>query len=265
MQYKKIAAVAPLLAVASAQPMSLTKRDGTTWGPIVELGPSVGDAEIVSVLATIYPGEMPAEQNGGLYCWIGINNATQTGDLIQGIVGSYIHGQSECGTGSDADSQWCVLHDRIALMKTNGRRCISAEVYGWSDEVGNYNQYVGDLRTLDPNPSQGVTFNYTMTDSSSRLWVQTATNAKTGDVLATYQKESPQVTMINTAVECVDCTYLTDEQTWTNITIGLSAADENFGSTIMKNNGAESTDPTTEDGGKTWKISKITVPVVTPV
>jgi len=44
----------------------------------------------------------------------------------------------------------------------------------------------------------------------------------------------------------------------------LSAADESFGRTISSSHGAEYTEPQTSDGGKTWLIKKITVPVVQP-
>ena len=50
---------------------------------------------------------MPSTQKGGLYSWIGITNTSETGDLVQGIVGSYIHGESEC-SGAKADKLWYI-------------------------------------------------------------------------------------------------------------------------------------------------------------
>ena len=73
------------------------------------------------------------------------------------------------------------------------------------------------------------------------------------------------MTMINTAVECAGCTPPVDVQYWTNITIRLSAADQNFGQTLYQSNHATNTPVTTPDNGKTWKIAKVTVPVVAPV
>lgn len=106
---KNIVAIASILSVplVAAKTHRLAKRDGISWGPVVGLGPPQSGVEIVSVLATIYPGDMPSTQNGGLYNWIGITNTSETGDLIQGIVGSYLHGESEC-SGSKADELWYV-------------------------------------------------------------------------------------------------------------------------------------------------------------
>ena len=114
MQYKNLAALASLiaapLAAAEAGPHNLAKRqDSITWGPLVGLGPTTSGVHIVSAVSTIYPGRMPSTQKGGLYNWLGIgtSDTTKKGDLVQGIVGSYIHGQSECD-GADNDKYWCV-------------------------------------------------------------------------------------------------------------------------------------------------------------
>ncbi|KAF8860690.1 hypothetical protein BDZ45DRAFT_574719, partial [Acephala macrosclerotiorum] len=73
------------------------------------LGPA--KQETISTTTTIYPGQMPSDQAGYLFVWLGISNGT--GDLIQSIIGPCPAGQSEC-SGSVADST----------------RCISSEVYG---------------------------------------------------------------------------------------------------------------------------------------
>jgi hypothetical protein len=109
MQYKNLIALSSVMSLATAAPKGfLSKRidqDEITWGPLIGLGPSADGIEITGVLATIYPGHMPKNQVGGLYNWIGINNETENGDLVQGIVGSYSHGESEC-KGANADSLW---------------------------------------------------------------------------------------------------------------------------------------------------------------
>lgn len=162
-------------------------------------------------------------------------------------------------------------------------RCISAEVYGYDADISNWNQWVGDLRTLDTTPTDGVTFNYTLIDSSSGLWLQyvsiytlligtmysrsnrTARNARTNELLATFNKTSDPMTMINTAVECQSCTPPVDPQYWTDITIRLSDKDENFADTLYQSNHASNTPVETSDGGKTWTIANVTIPVVTPI
>ena len=90
-------------ASASFPNLRFDKR-ADTWGPAVSLGPS--KSEIVSVTTTSYPGVMPPNQSGGLFIWPGMSNGT--GDLIQSVIGGYVKGGSQCGTGAGADSQWCV-------------------------------------------------------------------------------------------------------------------------------------------------------------
>ncbi|KAK4540671.1 hypothetical protein LTR36_009002 [Oleoguttula mirabilis] len=242
MQYKQLNWSAALLALpfATAQ----------TWGPVVGLGPTADGVTITSVVATIYPGAPPASQAGGLYSWIGIDNEDETGDLIQGIVGQYIAGESEC-QGTNRDTEWC----------------ISAEVYGLAvGSTEDYAQYVGTKLTLDATPAHGITFTYNLTDSTTKSWTQTARDAVTGTLLATFTKISDyDFVRINTAVECADCTAPISAQTWQNITIGLSGADAAFGKTIFQSNSATNTAPVTADKGKTWTIAKINVPVVTPI
>lgn len=68
---------------------------------------------------------------------------------------------------------------------------------------------------------------------------------------------------LNTAVECYrSCTPPLDPQYWADTTIELSAVDASFGNTVQQKNQATNTPVTTSDGGKTWTIAKITVPVV---
>ena len=74
------------------------------WGPALGLGPTA--SEIVYSKFTTYPGRYPKDQAGGLFLWVGMGGT----DLIQAIVGAYTPGNSECGTGVDADTHWYV-HD----------------------------------------------------------------------------------------------------------------------------------------------------------
>ncbi|KAF7537749.1 hypothetical protein G7054_g3451 [Neopestalotiopsis clavispora] len=232
-------------AAASATATSMFgKRD--SWGPAVSLGPA--KQEIISTTTTIYPGKMPSGQEGLLYLWLGISNGT--GDLIQSVIGSYPAGQSEC-SGADADSTWC----------------ISSEVYGNTD-AGVPNQWVGELTTADVNYENGILLNYTLIDKESYLWLQTMSDAVTGDLLSTFNKTSGPMLGWGTAIECNDdngseCTGTISEQTWVNSTIILEAADETFIDTLGASNGATYTDMLTTDGGKTWTFAKLTIPAMT--
>ena len=101
--YLQNAGLATFVALASTATASsmFVKRD--SWGPSVGMGPST--QQIVSTTTTVYPGEMPPDQAGYLFVWMGISNGT--GDLIQSIIGSYPKGLSEC-SGPDADTTWSV-------------------------------------------------------------------------------------------------------------------------------------------------------------
>ena len=156
-------------------------------------------------------------------------------------------------------------HIRFSSQFNLIHRCVSSEVYGYDSSQGGYNQYVGDETTLATTPADGVTFNYTLINSETGMWYQNARNARTGDLMSEYKKKSPSMTMLNTAVECQSCTPPTDIQYWTDITIKLSGADKNFGSSLYAINQASNTDPTTSDSGKTWSIKNVTIPVVDPV
>lgn len=214
------------------------KRD--SWGPAVSLGPS--KAEIITTSTVIYPGKMPANQAGLLYAWLGISNGT--GDLIQSIIGSYPAGQSEC-SGANADKTWC----------------ISSEVYGLDASTGYPNQWVGELRTADVNYENGIILNYTLIDKSSYLWLQTMTDAVTGDLLSTFNKTSGPMLGWGTALECNDgCTGTIETQYYVNSTIVLETADSTFIQTLGSSQGATHTEMETADNGKTWTIAKITIP-----
>ncbi|KUI73661.1 hypothetical protein VM1G_09577 [Cytospora mali] len=235
-----------VLSASTATAASMfDKRVTVSWGPIAGLQAST--SEIIATTSTIYPGKMPSDQKGFMFAWIGLGNGT--GDLIQSIIGSYPAGQSEC-SGSDADTTWC----------------ISSEVYGL-DDTGATVQFVGDKRTADVNYENGIFFNYTLIDKSTYLWEQTMTDALTGELLSTYQKKSGPMTLWNTAVELQpngddEPTGTIEPQYYVNSTIYLDAADAAYGDTLYTEYGAITSDMTTNDGGKTWFIEKITVPTM---
>lgn len=210
-----------------------TKR-AVTWGPTIGLFATT--SEIIGTTSTIYPGQMPQDQQGYMFAWIGLGNGT--GDLVQSIVGSYPPGMSEC-TGDNADTNWC----------------ISSEVYGL-DDTGATVQFVGDMRTADFNYENGIVFNYTLIDKLTYTWEQTMTDALTGELLSTYQKTSGPMNLWNIAVELQDnngvaATGTIEPQFYMNTTIFLDTADESYGTSMWTESGANSTDMITSDGGKT--------------
>lgn len=231
-----------MLSASTAMASTFVKRD--SWGPAFSLGPA--KADIISTTTTIYPGDMPQDQTGLLYIWLGISNGT--GDLIQSIIGSYPAGQSEC-SGADADTVWC----------------ISSEVYGLNN--GGPYQWVGSLTTADTNYENGIKLNYTLIDADNYVWLQTMEDAVTGDLLSTFNKSSGPMLGWGTAIECNDyngvaCTGTISEQQWINSTIVLESADDTFSQTLGTGTGVTYTDMVTADNGKTWTISKITIPAM---
>ncbi|KAF2150364.1 hypothetical protein K461DRAFT_322822 [Myriangium duriaei CBS 260.36] len=209
-----------------------------TWGPTLTTGRF--SADITSFSTTTYPGAPPATQKGGLFMWPGLIN-NDAGDLIQSIVGQYPPGQSEC-QGTNEDHEWC----------------ISSEVYHPSSS-GTV-QLVGTKLTLDANPTQGVKFVYKLTDGSKGDWTQTATDARTGTQLATYSYKSGQKNEFQIAVECQDCTPTVNDSTYVDTVVTFASAVPDFASQLYSGGGATYSKPTTSDGGKTWTISKITMP-----
>lgn len=241
-RYATLAGLILSSSMAMASSM-LSKRD--SWGAAFSLGPAKQD--IISTTTTIYPGEMPADQVGYLFVWLGISNGT--GDLIQSIIGSYPAGQSEC-SGPDADTTWC----------------ISSEVYGLASN-GLPNQWVGSLTTADVDYTNGIKLNYTLIDPDNYLWLQTMEDAVTGQLLSTFNKTSGPMLGWGTALECDDyngvaCTGTIAEQYYVNSTIILESADDTFVDTLGAGTGVTYTDMVTADGGKTWTIAKITIPAM---
>ncbi|KAN0110562.1 hypothetical protein V8E51_006949 [Hyaloscypha variabilis] len=216
----------------------LTKRD--SWGPALSLGPS--RSPIIHTTTTIYPGPPPSNQTGYLFSWLGISNGT--GDLIQSIIGSYPHGTSECA-GPRADTSWCV----------------SSEVYG-NDANGLPNQWVGDVRSVLLNVTNGVRLEYMLVDEKQFLWMQSMKDAVTGQMSSTLNKTSGPMLGWGTALECDDyngksCKGTRGGQWYVNSTIVLDSADPMFVQTLGASSGANHTAMETVDKGKTWTIAKI--------
>ncbi|KAL1296814.1 hypothetical protein AAFC00_004440 [Neodothiora populina] len=235
----------PHFSNSSASHQSQRRADTPSngWGPAVGLGPT--QSQILTTSTIIYPGLAPANQVGGLFCWLGISNGT--GDLIQSIVGQYPPGESQC-QGDGRDSNWC----------------ISSEVYGLAKGENYPVQYIGDMETLTYKPENGVLVNYTLVDKDSYLWTQTMHDATTGILLATYNKTCGPMTGWGTAVECQECTGTIDTQWFRNSTIVLDSPDPTFINTLSMSDNAWSSPMTTKDGGKTWTIDEINIPPQTP-
>ncbi|KAF2153613.1 hypothetical protein K461DRAFT_268160 [Myriangium duriaei CBS 260.36] len=200
------------------------KRD--SWGPAVGIGPA--QYTILTTETTLYPGPVPANQTGLLWVWLGISNGT--GDLIQSIVGSTPPGQSECGNAAYADETWC----------------ITSEVYG-NNAAGEPFQFVSDMKTVDTDFENGITFNYTLINKEFWTWHQWGTALE-----------------CNNNYDGMPCSGTVSPQKYVNSKIVLDGHDINLPDTLVASGGTNYTDMYTSDGGKTWFISKIFIPAMNP-
>ncbi|KAJ3768501.1 hypothetical protein EV361DRAFT_597764 [Lentinula raphanica] len=200
-----------------------------TWGPAFSLGPTKG--AVIGTSTTFIPGTPPADAETGLYLWIGISNATS--GLIQS------------GVDQDADNSYCGA--------TATEWCLSASYFG----VGG--QFNGPYVAVSGDTEIGIA--YTL---SGQTWTQTVTVG--GKVVSTLTSEDGP--LLNggwgTGTECQqNCKGTTSIQKYLNSVIYLSEPDESFPNTLGVGQGVEYTPMETTDGGQTWTIASITLPVYT--
>ncbi|KAL4951136.1 hypothetical protein BDW69DRAFT_196688 [Aspergillus filifer] len=220
----------PLALTTPSDPLTkiVTKRTDT-WGGSVSLGPT--KSTITKASTTLIPGAAPASQNGVLFLWPGMSNGT--GDLVQSTLESW-ESNSWCGAES---GEWCV---RASVFGSFGQLDGEAGVVKGTDQVEILYELADDQET----------------------WVQTVSNAQTGDVLSTYSSQSgPYMTGYGTGTECnEDCTGTPEEQKYINTEITLASADTTFGDTIASAGSASYEGLKSSEGGKVWTIESITIP-----
>ncbi|KAJ3742377.1 hypothetical protein DFH05DRAFT_1526909 [Lentinula detonsa] len=200
-----------------------------TWGPAFSLGPTKG--AVIGTTTTFIPGTPPAEAETGLYLWIGISNGTS--GLIQS------------GVDQDADNSYCGA--------TATEWCLSASYFG----VGG--QFDGPYVAVSGSTEIGIA--YTL---SGQTWTQTVTVA--GKVVSTLTSEDGPLIEggWGTGTECQqNCKGTASTQQYLNSVIYLSEPDESFPDTLGVGEGVVYTPMETTDGGQTWTIASITLPVYT--
>ncbi|KIK58163.1 hypothetical protein GYMLUDRAFT_698361 [Collybiopsis luxurians FD-317 M1] len=200
-----------------------------TWGPAYSLGPTTG--AVIGTTTTFIPGNPPANAETGLFLWIGISNATS--GLIQS------------GVDQLADNSYCGA--------TANQWCLSASYFG----VGG--QKDGPYIAVNGNTEIGIAYSL-----SGNTWTQKVTVA--GKVVSTLQSQDGPLLHggWGTGTECQqNCRGTTSVQQYLNSVIQLSEPDMNFPNTLGKGPGVVATPMETSDGGKTWTIASITLPVYT--
>ncbi|KAJ4391683.1 hypothetical protein N0V93_005302 [Gnomoniopsis smithogilvyi] len=211
-------------------PSGNVRRDDT-WGGAVSLGPS--KSTIIKAVTTLTPGTAPSSQNGKLFVWPGMSNGT--GDLIQTTLEQW------------PDNAWCGA--------TTGQWCVRASVFG------SFGQLDGEASAVSGDTPVKIVY-----ELSGTTWVQTVTNANTGDELSTYSidvGEGATMTGYGTGTECNDgCSGTISEQTYTDTVITLLEADPTFGDTIATSAGATYSALTSSESGKVWTIASMNVPAM---
>ncbi|KAL4794224.1 hypothetical protein BDV19DRAFT_390499 [Aspergillus venezuelensis] len=222
----------PLALTAPSDPLTKTTtlaKKSDTWGGSVSLGPT--KSTITKAVTTLIPGAAPATQNGVLFLWPGMSNGT--GDLVQSTLESW------------ESNAWCGAE--------SGEWCVRASVFG------SFGQLDGEPGVVKGDDQVEILYELA---SDQETWVQTVSNAQTGDVLSTYSSQSgPYMTGYGTGTECnEDCTGTSEEQKYINTEITLASADTTFGDTIASAGSASYEGLKSSEGGKVWTIESITVP-----
>ncbi|KAL7271804.1 hypothetical protein RUND412_005417 [Rhizina undulata] len=212
-------------------PLTFTLAAADSWGPSWSLGPT--NSKIISMKTTVLPGDPPSDPHTLLTIWPGIST-TGSGDLIQSTLEQW-DDNTWCGATSD---QWCI---RSGVFNGSG-------------------QFDGTASPVSGD--QLINIAYVLNDDET-AWTQTVTDSATGDVLSSFVSGGGVMKGFGTAAECDDeCVGTTSTSYYTNTTIVLAASDPTFSDTASAASGVSVEGFETTDEGKTWTISKITIPAM---
>ncbi|KKY16638.1 hypothetical protein UCDDS831_g06886 [Diplodia seriata] len=223
-----------LVLGATAEPWS----DGSKYGNMFYSGPT-SNAYITKATYSVVPPDAPCNYHTGvpqeeLSLWVGVqadptNEDVMDMNLVQPLL-NWAPNQSLSGCDTD-NEHWCV----------------AASTYAPSGQTGQTYQVVPTGSQLDFE----ISVNSETTKIDQKVWI--------AGELVSSQSDSAGMkpAVFYGANECVgySCGTLKG-YTWSNITVHLSAADENYGNTFSLSN-ATSSGATTSDSGKTWHIDSI--------
>ncbi|KAF1985303.1 hypothetical protein K402DRAFT_405435 [Aulographum hederae CBS 113979] len=220
------------LASATALLSFCTAVTAQRYGPYVSLGPTSN--EILRSETTYTPGAMQPNPDELLFLWPGISDAaTPGGDLIQTVAESHIS-NTFCGAKK---GEWClapyVMHGRV-YAEADKHVAIRAD---------------SKIRIIYKKTADGKT------------WIQQTIDTETGKQLHSYEKGTGDMKGWGTGTESQQANRGTaGTQFYIDTVITLASADPSFGRTIAKTGNAKYEGLTSEQGGKVWKIAKITLP-----
>jgi len=222
----------PFICLISFALTTILTAQSIKWGPAWSIGPT--KSHIIQATTTIEPGKPPQPPKDLLVLWPGMSNSS--GDLIQAVFEQYVD-LSYCNATKE---EWCV---RASYYRTTPT---PHQTFGTG--------------VAKSTATEKIKMDYKRS-ADAKSWTQTVTRVSTGQVISTLTSDSGIMTGWGTGTECQNtCTGSTDYQYYTDTTIVLEAADTTFGNTRVLGTGVKEEGFTSTEGGKVWKVAKITLP-----
>ncbi|KAF3399857.1 hypothetical protein F1880_008167 [Penicillium rolfsii] len=211
----------------SALALTAIASVNAAMGPAFSTGPVASDSFIRESTSTLVLPKAPSGSSGDASLWVGMG--TSNGDLIQSIADNW------------QSSSWSIY--AYTLLSTSATTQMPVQ---------------GDSSTA--NAGDKVTMHYKFDDSTGNY---TQTVLVNGEVVSTLSTSDGRAQGWGSAVECAENNCGTvPAHTWIDTQIILDTADPNYINTLGKGEGVTG-DMTTNDNGKTWTVSTISIPEFT--
>ncbi|KAK4031252.1 hypothetical protein C8A01DRAFT_21501 [Parachaetomium inaequale] len=193
-------------------------------GPAFSTGPVASNSFIREATSTLILPKAPTGSSGDLSLWVGMG--TSKGDLIQSIADNW------------QSSNWAIF--AYTLLSTSATTQMPVQ----SDSTTAY-------------PGDQITMHYKYDDSTGNYTQYVSIN---GNLVHTLSTSDGHALGFGSAVECAETNCgVVPAHTWINTVITMDVADPNYINTLGKGQGVTG-DMVTGDGGKTWTVSKISIP-----
>lgn len=190
-----------------------------------------GSSWIQEASATLTLPSIPGSNSGDIALWSAIMMENQA-SFLQGVSSNSASG-SYCGAG--ASNSWCNF---------------AYTLVGSSVENGN---------AVSASPGSAVRTHYKL-NPATNLWDQDVyIDGKLQSSVSTSEGEHGDIFYIS--IECAsgDCATVPAHQ-WDDVSIVLNNADKSFGQSGGLAFGATGGEMSSEDGGKTWNFTSISIP-----
>ncbi|GAB7354929.1 hypothetical protein MBLNU459_g5553t1 [Dothideomycetes sp. NU459] len=195
------------------------------FGPAFSTGPVSSTSWIRESNTTLVLPAVPSPAVDRLALWPGMG--TSNGDLVQALAVSFSDPASNCGAKA---GQWCL-----------------------TDALGT--QLGGTMVPADEGDH--ILIHYKYNDSTSKTDQTVSIN---GDLVSTLSTSSGHAQGWGTAVECQDdaCSSTVPAHEYLDTVILLDSADADYSSTLGLTD-ATTSGFSSSDGGKTWKVTTISI------